>query len=136
MIGEFIDPQFINDTMSAISCWQIPKVNNQINISEFEKLSKIYKSDYAELAGIIFEKSIGDTSIDLPKNPYNEYGYAVLFFDASGQVFEYIQFCYNSKIAFSSFPESNLKSFDFNKFLLLKKVFKDNGLIITEFAPE
>lgn len=133
MIAEFIDAEFINDTMSAVTCREIPKINNKVNVAGLEKTVKIYKSDYQNLDNIIFAKPIEVSDIKVTDKDYNEQGYAILFFDESGNVFEYIQFCYNSKIVYLTFPNSQLKNGDYSKFSLLKKLFLENGIKIVEY---
>ena len=134
MIAEFIDAKFINDTLSAVTCREIPKSDNKVNVGKFEKTVKIYKSDYQNLANIIFAKPLEVSDVNkITDKDYNEHGYAILFFDESGNVFEYIQFCYNAKIVYLSFPHSQLMNGDYSKFSLLKKLFLDNGIKIVEY---
>ena|SRR5690606_22402415 len=133
MIAEFIDAEFINDTMSAVTCREIPKFNNKVNVGKLEKTIKIYKSDYQNLANIIFAKQLEVSDVKVSANDYYEHGYAILFFDESGNVFEYVQFCYNAKIIYLSFPRSQLENGDYSKFSLLKKLFLDNGIKIVEY---
>ena len=133
MIGEFIDSEKISDTLWKVTCREIPKINKKVNVAEFENLKKLYSSEYPKLAKIIFENETKISEGIIKEKSYNEFGYAILFFNETGQVFEYIQFCYNSKITYSSFPQSKLKNFDWDKFNLLKQLFKDNGIAITEY---
>jgi hypothetical protein len=131
MIASFQNLQSVSDTLSIIECREIPKINGKINIGGFEQLVKLKKSEYQKLSDIIFSKSIEENIIG--KGNCSETGYAILFFDKAGNVFEYIQFCYNCKTFSSSFSQDKLKNEDYDKLNLLKKLFKDNGIEITVY---
>jgi len=131
MIASFMNLQKTSDTLSIIECREIPKVNGKVNIGGFEKVVKLNKSEYGKLSNIIFSKSIEENIIG--KGYCSETGYAILFFDKAGNVFEYIQFCYNCKTFSSSFGQENLKNEDYDKLNLLKKLFDENGIEITVY---
>lgn len=126
MIASFMNLQKVSDTLSIIECREIPKVNGKVNIGEFEKVVKLNESEYGKLSNIIFSKSIEENIIG--KGNCSEIGYAILFFDKVGNVFEYIQFCYNCKTFSSSFGQDKLKNGDYDKLNLLKKLFDENGM--------
>jgi hypothetical protein len=131
MIASFENLQYVNDTLSIIKCLEIPKVNGKVNVGGFEKLLKLNKSEYQKLSKIIFSKSIEENIIG--KGNCSETGYAILFFDKVGNVFEYIQFCFNCKTFLSSFAPENLKNDDYEKLDLLKKLFDENGIEISVY---
>lgn len=128
MIASFENLQYVNDTLSIIECREIPKTNGKINIGEFKQLVNLKKSEYSKLSDIIFSKSIRENIIG--KGKCSETGYAILFFDKAGNVFEYIQFCYNCKTFSSSFGKDKLKNDDYEKLDRLKDLFNDNGIPI------
>lgn len=128
MLASFQNLQFVNDTLSIVKCVEIPKTNGKVNVGEFKELVKLNKSEYEKLQDILFSKSIEENIIG--KGNCSETGYAVLFFDAKGNVFEYIQFCYNCKTLSSSFNQNLLKNEDYEKLEQFKKLFDDNGMSI------
>ena len=128
MIASFENLQFVTDSLSIIECREIPKLNGKINIIGFEKLIRLNKSEYKKLQDIIYSKSIEENIIG--KGDCSETGYAVLFFDITGNVFEYIQFCFNCKTFSSSFAQDNLKNEDYQKLNQLKSFFESNGMEI------
>ena len=132
MIASFQNLQKVNDTLSIIQCKEIPKINGKANIGEFEQLVKLHKSEYKQLSNIVFSKSIEENFIG--KGICSETGYAILFFDKTGNVFEYIQFCFNCKTFFSTFAQEKLKNEDNEKLSLLKKFFEENGIEINVYS--
>lgn len=129
MLASFQNLQFVNDTLSIIKCVEIPKTNGKIYVGEFEQLIKLHKSKYENLHDIIFSKSIEENIIG--KGNCSETGYAVLFFDIKGNIFEYVQICYNCKTLSSSFNKDLLKNQDYEKLEKFRKLFADNGMTIT-----
>lgn len=131
MIASFQNLRKVNDSLSLIECIEIPKLNGKVNVSEFEQLKKLNKSEYKKLSNIILSKSIEENIIG--KGNCSETGYAILFFDKSGNVFEYIQFCFNCKTLSSSFAQEALKNDDYEKLDLLKQLFDENGIQINVY---
>ncbi|MFB9079797.1 hypothetical protein ACFFLS_07900 [Flavobacterium procerum] len=134
MLASFQNLEFVNDTLSKIKCVEIPKTNGKVNVEEFEQLVKLHKSKYEKLYNILFSKSIEENIVG--KGNCSETGYAVLFFDAKGNVFEYLQFCYNCKTFSSSFNKDLLKNEDYAKLEQFKKLFDDNGISVIGYRGE
>jgi len=132
MLASFENLQFVNDSLSIIECREIPKTNGKINIGEFKQLVNLKKSEYPKLSDIIFSKSIEENIIG--KGKCSETGYAILFFDKAGNIFEYIQFCYNCKTFSSSLAKDKLKNDDYEKLDRLKNLFNDNGILIRVYS--
>ncbi len=132
MIASFENLQYVTDSLSIIECREIPKLNRKVNIVGFEKLIRLNKSEYKKLQDIIYSKSIEEDIIG--KGNCSETGYAVLFFDKTGNIFEYLQFCFNCKTFSSSFARDSLKNEDSQKLNQLKGFFENNGMFIRVFG--
>ncbi len=131
MIASFENLQYVTDSLSIIECREIPKLNGKVNIIGFEKLIRLNKSEYKKLQDVIYSKSIEENIIG--KGDCSETGYAILFFDKTGNIFEYIQFCFNCGTFSSSFAHDKLKNEDYQKLDQLKRFFENNGMLIRSY---
>jgi hypothetical protein len=133
-IASFQNLEPLNDTLSTGRCNELPTANGKIDFTKFNKVKDVEAKKFDQLEKILFPNNF-NAAIDYnTETDCRDSGYAILFLNEKGDVFEYIVFCFACNSIDTSFK--NIRLNDENIFWNLKKFFDKNGLVIRIYRDE
>lgn len=137
-IISFTNINIIRDSLIVETQDEIPKTNGKIDLSKVKEIETLTSSDIDELSDIFYNFGYKEN----PKIQVNIKCYeprnAILFLNEKGEIFEYIEICFECKKTVESSKKISLGEMCNQKLEMIKQIFKKRNIkfgIIDEKQP-
>ena len=126
----------INEDWSKIVCLEIPKKNGVVDTLQLENRKTLNSMQIEKVYEAMNFKGTDCSENVYRKKECNESGYGILFYNSKGEVFEYIELCFNCMQFTVSSKNVNLGLMCYDKYSQFEKLFNENGLQVIRYRDE
>ncbi len=118
-----------NIELVSFAGYALPIENDSVCLSKLRERKVLTIPQIDSLTDVMYNYGFGGTILIIQEQACYEPRNAILFFDDTGRVFEYIEICFECEHAISSSEEVVFGELCTEKFKLVKRQFKNAGII-------